>query len=442
MFRWYVVNTYSGHENKVKQNLEHRVVSLNQKRAVRQVVVPTETVSEMKDNQKITVEKRTMPGYVLVNMELNEDSWALVKGTPGRHRLRRRVQRAGPAHPGRGRPPAAPRGRRQRPREPRAVLDRRVGQGRLRPAVGLLRRDLGDQRGRGAAQGACVNLRPRDAGRSRLRPGQEDLERRWPRRVLTTHQARRPVAARPARRRRSAPRWASTASTSWSSARRSTRRPSDIGHDDPRRHHRLRGPLVHVRHEDAAGRRAHQAGHRHREGLGRAATATRSARSRQTQVRADRRAQAPRPQRPRPSTRRPRSSPAPPARWAWRSWPDGQARQDLPRGPRARSTASTSTRPPRRSRWSRSCQAREVRRVRRGPRPHRPQRPPRRRAAARHDRAAQRPRQGRHRRRLRPGRQGARRPRRPAPTSSAPRTSPSASRRASPTSTSRSRRPT
>ena len=83
MFRWYVINTYSGHENKVKQNLEHRVVSLGQKRNVRQVVVPTETVSEMKDNQKVTVEKRTMPGYVLVNMDLNEDSWGLVKGTPG-----------------------------------------------------------------------------------------------------------------------------------------------------------------------------------------------------------------------------------------------------------------------------------------------------------------------------------------------------------------------
>jgi transcription termination/antitermination protein NusG len=84
MFRWYVINTYSGHENKVKQNLEHRVVSLNQKRAVRQVVVPTETVQEVnKDNQKVSVEKRTMPGYVLVNMDLNEDSWGLVKGTPG-----------------------------------------------------------------------------------------------------------------------------------------------------------------------------------------------------------------------------------------------------------------------------------------------------------------------------------------------------------------------
>ncbi len=83
MFRWYVVNTYSGHENKVKQNLEHRVQSLGQQRAVRQIVVPTETVSEMKDNQKVQIEKRTMPGYVLVNMDLNEDSWSLVKNTPG-----------------------------------------------------------------------------------------------------------------------------------------------------------------------------------------------------------------------------------------------------------------------------------------------------------------------------------------------------------------------
>jgi transcriptional antiterminator NusG len=83
MFRWYVVNTYSGHENKVKQNLEHRVATMGQKRAVKQVVVPTETTSEMKDGQKVQVEKRTMPGYVLVNMDLNEDSWVVVKNTPG-----------------------------------------------------------------------------------------------------------------------------------------------------------------------------------------------------------------------------------------------------------------------------------------------------------------------------------------------------------------------
>jgi transcriptional antiterminator NusG len=83
MFRWYVVNTYSGHENKVKQNIEHRVTSLGQKRHLRQIVVPTETVTEIKDGQKESKEKRTMPGYVLVNMEMNEESWSLVKNTPG-----------------------------------------------------------------------------------------------------------------------------------------------------------------------------------------------------------------------------------------------------------------------------------------------------------------------------------------------------------------------
>ncbi len=83
MFRWYVINTYSGHENKVKQNLEHRVHTMGQERFVRQVVVPTEQISEMKDGQKTQIEKRTMPGYVLVNMEMTDDSWGLVKNTPG-----------------------------------------------------------------------------------------------------------------------------------------------------------------------------------------------------------------------------------------------------------------------------------------------------------------------------------------------------------------------
>ena len=83
MFRWYVINTYSGHENKVKHNLEHRIETMGQRQRVRQVVVPTEQISEMKDGQKVQTERRTMPGYVLVNMDLNEDSWTLVKGTPG-----------------------------------------------------------------------------------------------------------------------------------------------------------------------------------------------------------------------------------------------------------------------------------------------------------------------------------------------------------------------
>ncbi len=83
MFRWYVINTYSGHENKVKANLEHRIDSMGQRLRFRRVVVPTEQVIETKDGQKVQIEKRILPGYVLVNMDLNDDSWAVVRNTPG-----------------------------------------------------------------------------------------------------------------------------------------------------------------------------------------------------------------------------------------------------------------------------------------------------------------------------------------------------------------------
>jgi transcription termination/antitermination protein NusG len=83
MFQWYVINTYSGHENKVKANLEHRIVSMNQAPRFRRVVVPTEQVIETKDGQKVQIEKRVLPGYVLVNMDLNDEAWSVVKNTPG-----------------------------------------------------------------------------------------------------------------------------------------------------------------------------------------------------------------------------------------------------------------------------------------------------------------------------------------------------------------------
>lgn len=83
MYRWYVINTYSGHENKVKQKLEHRIENMGQGHRVRKVVVPTEMVSEIKDGQKVQVEKRTMPGYVLIQMEMTDNAWSLVKETPG-----------------------------------------------------------------------------------------------------------------------------------------------------------------------------------------------------------------------------------------------------------------------------------------------------------------------------------------------------------------------
>src|SRR6201997_1376879 len=83
MFRWYVINTYSGHENKVKANLEHRIESMGQRPRFRRVVVPTEQVIETKDGQKVQTEKRVLPGYVLVNMDLDDDAWTVVKNTPG-----------------------------------------------------------------------------------------------------------------------------------------------------------------------------------------------------------------------------------------------------------------------------------------------------------------------------------------------------------------------
>ena len=83
MFRWYVINTYSGHENKVKTNLEHRIVSMNQQPRFRRVVVPTEQRIETKDGQRVQTEQRVLPGYLLVNMDMSDEAWTVVKNTPG-----------------------------------------------------------------------------------------------------------------------------------------------------------------------------------------------------------------------------------------------------------------------------------------------------------------------------------------------------------------------
>lgn len=87
MFRWYVINTYSGHEKKVEANLRQRFRSAPEmvRMAFRDVVVPTEMVWEQdKDGKKIQVERRTLPGYLLVHMNIDEkNAWLLVRDTPG-----------------------------------------------------------------------------------------------------------------------------------------------------------------------------------------------------------------------------------------------------------------------------------------------------------------------------------------------------------------------
>ena len=81
--QWYVIHTYSGYENKVKQNLEHRIDSMEMKDQIFRVIVPTEEEIEIKNGQRRTVQKKVFPGYVLVQMTLTDDSWYVVRNTPG-----------------------------------------------------------------------------------------------------------------------------------------------------------------------------------------------------------------------------------------------------------------------------------------------------------------------------------------------------------------------
>ena len=80
---WYVVHCYSGYENKVKHNLEQRIETMQMQDQIFQVVVPTEDEIEVRDGKRRVVERRVFPGYILVQMTLNEDSWYAVRNTPG-----------------------------------------------------------------------------------------------------------------------------------------------------------------------------------------------------------------------------------------------------------------------------------------------------------------------------------------------------------------------
>lgn len=81
--RWYVIHTYSGYEDRVKTNLEHRIDSMDMKEQIFQVIVPTEDEIELRDGQRRTVAKKIFPGYVLVEMAMTDESWYVVRNTPG-----------------------------------------------------------------------------------------------------------------------------------------------------------------------------------------------------------------------------------------------------------------------------------------------------------------------------------------------------------------------
>ncbi|MDH4363461.1 MAG: transcription termination/antitermination protein NusG [Acidimicrobiia bacterium] len=81
--RWYVLHTQSGYENKVKSNLEARTQSMNMEERIFEIVIPLEDVVEFKNGKKVVVQKKVFPGYLLVRMRLDDDSWFVVRNTPG-----------------------------------------------------------------------------------------------------------------------------------------------------------------------------------------------------------------------------------------------------------------------------------------------------------------------------------------------------------------------
>ncbi len=80
---WYIVQTYSGYENKVKTNLDQRIKSMDMGNKIFQVIIPTEDEIEIRDGQRRTVQKKLFPGYVFVQMVMDDDSWYVVRNTPG-----------------------------------------------------------------------------------------------------------------------------------------------------------------------------------------------------------------------------------------------------------------------------------------------------------------------------------------------------------------------
>jgi transcription termination/antitermination protein NusG len=81
--RWYVVHTQSGYEKKVKQNLEARIASMGMDERIHEVVIPMEDVVEFKNGKKVVVQKKVFPGYLLVRCDLDDDSWYVIRNTPG-----------------------------------------------------------------------------------------------------------------------------------------------------------------------------------------------------------------------------------------------------------------------------------------------------------------------------------------------------------------------
>ncbi len=167
--RWYIVHAYSNFERKVAESIKERAASAGLADMFEEVLVPMEEVVEMRRGRKVSSERKFFPGYVLVKMELNDQTYHLIKSTPEGHGLSRHREQAHSDHRRGGRAhPAAGAGRRGAAEALGHLRDRRAG-ARRRRAVRLVQRPRrGSRRGAGAAQGGGVDFRQGDAGRTRI----------------------------------------------------------------------------------------------------------------------------------------------------------------------------------------------------------------------------------------------------------------------------------
>ncbi len=191
--KWYVIHSYAGFERKVKANIEQRKSTLEVEEDIYQIEVPMEDVVEIKNGQRKMVTRVRIPGYVLVRMELNEDTWSVVRHTPGVTGFVGNAHNPTPLRfeesfnmlksPGRGQGSRSGQGRRRQGRSRRRA--QHPGRGRLRGrrdhhdqgrlVRGSARHDQRDQARERQAHGPRLALRARDPGRAVVRSGHEAL---------------------------------------------------------------------------------------------------------------------------------------------------------------------------------------------------------------------------------------------------------------------------
>ena len=163
---WYVVHSYAGYENRVKTNLESRIQSLNMEDYIFQIEVPVHQVTEIKGGKRQQVQEKVLPGYILVRMDLTDESWAVVRNTPGVTGFVGLSSRPSPLQLGEVASLLAPepepgnQAGRGRPAVHGGIRGRRERYGNGRPVRHASRHRERDQLRHPEAQGAGLDLRP------------------------------------------------------------------------------------------------------------------------------------------------------------------------------------------------------------------------------------------------------------------------------------------